>query len=85
MKSALEAYESDDITPMQRFVTSHEHGFVSEFSTHKWMYSGKDLCKLLTQSGFSNVRVTPFRESDFPDVNLLDIRGGLHVDAQKTN
>lgn len=84
MRNALRAYESGDINPMQRFVTNHEHGFISEFSTHKWMYSGNDLCQLLTQSGFSNVKVTPFRESEFPDVNLLDIRGGLHVDGEKS-
>ena len=41
---------------------------------HQWVYDAESLGHLLVEAGFSNVVTGTYREGDFPDLHILEIR-----------
>jgi predicted SAM-dependent methyltransferase len=51
---------------------------------HQWLYDEASLTLLLHEGGFIDVRTRAFRESDLPDIELLEHReGSLFVEARR--
>jgi Methyltransferase domain len=50
---------------------------------HQWLYDTSSLMLLLEEGGFSNIRVCGFRESELPNIELLEDRDGLFVEARR--
>ncbi|MBX7151373.1 methyltransferase domain-containing protein [bacterium] len=82
IKSALQTYPQD-VTMLQRFVTTDIVGFNSYYSNHRWMYNFYEMKSILESAGFSQISEKPFKSGNIQDVALLDTRGGLHVEAIK--
>jgi predicted SAM-dependent methyltransferase len=50
---------------------------------HQWLYDEASLTQLLREGGFIDVRTRGFRESELPDIELLEHRdGSLFVEAR---
>jgi SAM-dependent methyltransferase len=54
------------------FFDTIKHIFVGE-RHHLWMYDGESLCRLLSNSGFSNPRILKPGETTIPDPGHLDL------------
>jgi predicted SAM-dependent methyltransferase len=51
---------------------------------HQWLYDEASLTRLLREGGFSDVQTRAFRESDLPDIELLEHRDrSLFVEARR--
>jgi predicted SAM-dependent methyltransferase len=52
---------------------------------HLWMYDAPSLNAMLTEIGFENVAVCPYRQGRIPDCDVLDNRPdeSLHLEAEK--
>jgi predicted SAM-dependent methyltransferase len=51
---------------------------------HQWLYDEESLTRLLRESGFVDVMRRGFRESELPDIELLEDReGSLFVEARR--
>ena len=80
---ALEEYNKGRIEPIQEYVTRKESGYLDSFSGHKWMYNFKEMSEMLAEAGFSDIREYDFKTGRIPDVEKLDCREGLIVEAIK--
>lgn len=80
---AVEEYSKGDIRSIQDYVTRKRTGFVDNFSTHKWMYNYAELEMLLKDKGFKDITECSYGEGKIPDVEKLDVRPGLIVEAIK--
>jgi predicted SAM-dependent methyltransferase len=50
---------------------------------HQWLYDEASLVQLLSEGGFVDVQTRGFRESELPDIDLLEDRdGSLFVEAR---
>jgi predicted SAM-dependent methyltransferase len=83
IKEAVLAYENGDIEKIQPFVTSELAGFTNKFSVHKYIYNYSALEKALSIAGFVNMSEQSAGKGNIRDVDKLDIRGGLFVEAMK--
>lgn len=83
MKTAIIAYEKGDIEKIQPYVTSERVGFINKYSNHKFMYNLGEIQKILAQVGFVNISQKEFGVGRVPDVETLDTRDGLFVEAIK--
>ncbi len=83
IKEAVRSYEKGDLTNIQKFVTQRAFGYQSAYGNHQWMYDFKEMQSLLSSAGFTDIREKEFRKGDMEDVEMLDTRGGLHVEAIK--
>lgn len=83
LRAALLAYETGDIEPIQRWVTDSRSGFLGPYSRHRWMYNVADLSAALSAAGFTAVIERAFREGRIPDVEQLDTRSGIYVEATR--
>lgn len=83
LESAIQAYKSGDTAPVQRFVTEEYVDLKDNFSHHRYMYTGPNLIALLEQAGFANCQLCQSGEGNFPDINLLENRPGVIVEAIK--
>lgn len=83
MKEAIADYESGGIEKIQKFVTSPAAGYLSHFSNHRWMYNFRELESVLAKVGFKEINEMEFKKGNIPDVEMLDTRNGLFVEAVK--
>ncbi|MBL7996227.1 methyltransferase domain-containing protein [bacterium] len=83
IRKALHCYDNSDILPIEKYVTNSSSGYLSEYSNHRWMYNFDELKKILAAAGFAQIEERSFREGRLPDVEILDTRGGLHVEGIK--
>lgn len=83
MEEAIAVYKQGDVSKVQRFVTIEEQGYLPAYSFHRWMYNFENMKKSLEQAGFTQVQQFSFKEGNIPDVDGLDTRGGLIVEAVK--
>ncbi len=81
--NALSEYRSGNIEPIQKHVTNLQIGFMDSFTGHKWMYNFNELQQLLREAGFSQVSECEYKKGNIPDVEVLDTRTGLTVEAVK--
>jgi predicted SAM-dependent methyltransferase len=83
IKEAIVEYDQGKIEDIQKYVTSEHSGYVSSFSHHRKMYNFIELKKSLKTVGFKNIREFQFKKGNIPDVELLDTREGIFVEAVK--
>jgi predicted SAM-dependent methyltransferase len=83
MKLALEKYECGSTDLVQPFVVSDIIGFVSTYSAHRYMYNEGTLKELLSNAGFIDAKSFAMHEGEIPDVEKLDTRIGIFVEAKK--
>jgi predicted SAM-dependent methyltransferase len=83
IRQALERYEAGEITDIQPFVTTNVVGYSNKYSNHRWMYNFTELRSALETAGFTQVVEQSYRKGRIPDVEKLDNRGGLLVEAIK--
>ena len=51
--------------------------------SHKWFWGNTELKSTLRRIGFKNVIECAFKQGDFPDLECLEHRKGLIIQAQK--
>lgn len=83
MRRALVEYDQGSVEPIQKFVTGDTTGFNNKYSNHRWMYNFAEMRLLLAKAGFRDIVERSFRVGAIPDVERLDTRGGLFVEAVK--
>lgn len=81
LRAALAEFDDGDPTALQPFVTSDRVGYYSPFSTHRWMYDFGEMERALQEAGFERVEERQRGEGEIPDVERLDTRRGLFVEA----
>jgi len=84
IKEAITSYENDDISKIQKYVTSECIGFNNIYKNHRYMYSFLEMQTILAQAGFENISEKQFGVGSIPDVKTLDTRDGLFVEAMKS-
>jgi predicted SAM-dependent methyltransferase len=50
---------------------------------HQWLYDAESLKRLLLEAGFTDVSFRGYRESELPEIELLEHRTGLHAEARR--
>jgi predicted SAM-dependent methyltransferase len=67
---------------LMRSEESHRGGLLyrlysagQDFHSHKWMYDGNSLTKLMSEAGFSDCTIRGFRESEVPHIDLVESAG----------
>jgi hypothetical protein len=50
---------------------------------HQWLYDAESLGRLLVEAGFVDVAFRGFRESELPEIELLEHRTGLFAEARR--
>ena len=83
MKQAIEEFEKGNNQPIQTFVTEPYQDLMDSFSHHHFMYDGSALQKIISQVGFTEVEIKQLGEGKFPDLNLLEKRKSVIVEAKK--
>lgn len=83
IEKAIIAYKNGDINEIQLYVTSKTVVFRNRFSNHKFMYNFSEMESLLSGIGFINISDRSFGVGEIPDVENLDKRNGLFVEAIK--
>ena len=83
IRKALLSYDNGDILPIEKYVTNLSSGYLSAYSNHRWMYNFVEMKKMLMAAGFTQIEERSFRKGRLPDVEILDTRGGLHVEGIK--
>lgn len=84
IRIALEAYDRGNVIPIEKYVTQSASGYLSEYSNHRWMYNFEELKTVLSEAGFVNIVQKSFGVGQLPDVEILETRSGLHVEASKS-
>ena len=83
ISKALEDYQHGDVVSIQTYVTSSAASYRGPYSFHKWMYNFLEMERLLRESGFRDIRREDYKVGRILDVELLDTRAGLYVEATK--
>ena len=83
MREAINAFENGDIEKIQPFVTSGQVGYNNEYRNHRVMYDYSEVRKVLSHPGFVDISEKSFGVGEMPDVESLDTRSGLFVEAIK--
>jgi len=83
MKNALIAFEKGDGIPVQEFVSQPYEEYNDPFSNHRFMYHAEALRSRLADAGFSEINQVLPGTGVFPDLSLLENRGGLIMEAVK--
>lgn len=83
IKEAIDEYEKGNIKKIQKFVTSDIVGYNSKFSNHRFMYNHNELYNLLQTIGFVEIERRYLKKGNIQDVELLDTRNGLILEAKK--
>jgi predicted SAM-dependent methyltransferase len=83
IEKALKEYKIGNIDQVQHYVTSEIIGFNDRYSNHRYMYNFDKLKILFEEFGFKNIKQHKFKEGAIPDVELLDTRESLFVEAFK--
>jgi SAM-dependent methyltransferase len=83
MKTAIIAYEKGDLEKIQPYVTLERVGFINKYSNHKFMYNFAEIQKILAQVGFANISEKQRGIGNISNVQELDTRDGIFVEAMK--
>ena len=83
IKQAIQDYESGSFETVQRYVTVRDNSYKDPFFSHKHMYNFKEISKLLSSVGFTNIIESSFNDSSIPNFKNLDTKYGLIVEASK--
>lgn len=83
IKISIMAYEQGDYDEIQPYVTSKRDEYVSSFSNHGYMYNFQLLERSLEKCGFTNIEEFSFRKGNILDVEKLDTRPSLFIEAIK--
>jgi len=83
IRQAITQYEAGDISGIQPFVTSDIVGYTNKYGHHRWMYNFAEMRDALRRAGFVQISEEKFREGRIPDVEKLDTRVGIFVEASK--
>lgn len=83
MKLALRSLENGDAAPIQEFVTQPYDEYNDPFSYHRFMYHSGALKNRLAEAGFTEVNQVERGKGKFPDLEVLENRGGLILEAIK--
>lgn len=83
MKTALATYDAGDPSLVQKYVTKKRTGYTNHYSHHRYMYNYEDLKGLLESCGFVEVGRRTKGQGAIRDVECLDTREGLFVEAVK--
>jgi predicted SAM-dependent methyltransferase len=83
MREAVEQYASGDVKAVQPYVTSNIVGFNNAYNNHRWMYNFCEMRGALERAGFTDVVERTYHEGKFPDIQRVETRGGLTVEAVK--
>jgi len=92
MKEAINDYDSGGIEKIQKFVTAgfaatgiagYMAFFQHYFHHHRWMYNFRELEAALAKVGFKEIKEMEYQKGNIPDVEMLDTRHGLFVEAAK--
>jgi len=77
---ALNPRTEIETNAVRRFVWRNISG-----AQHQWMYDAESLSAMFEEAGFSTVRVSGYRESTMPDIDLLETRSeSVFVEANKS-
>jgi SAM-dependent methyltransferase len=83
MRNALDAFDKGDEIPVQEFVTQPYEEYSDPFSNHRYMYHAAALQLRLQEAGFSEITQVQRGTGKFPDLGILENRGGLIMEAVK--
>ncbi len=83
IKEAIKEYENKNINNIQKYVTTSIVGYNSYYSNHRYMYNYLELKKLLKKCGFRDVNEREISKGKIKDVEILDTREGIFVEARK--
>ena len=79
----VEQYRAGNIAPIEKFVTYNFSGFQNNYSNHWHMYNFTEMKQLLEEAGFQHIAEYAFGKGNIPNVEQLDTREGLFVEAVK--
>lgn len=68
---------------IQHFITVEHKDYLPAFSNHRWMYDFTEMSEVLANIGYINITRHSYRKGQIPDVEALDTRDGLFVEAVK--
>lgn len=80
---AVGSYKKGDDEKIMPYVTSGNYGFVNEYSCHRYMYNYSSLQKLLKACGYRVIELTQIGIGKLIDIQYLDTREGLYIEAIK--
>ena len=83
IRQAVRQYEAGDVSAIQAFVTSNGVGYTNKYDNHRWMYNFAEMREALRRAGFVQITEVRFRQGRIPEVEKLDTRGGIFVEASK--
>ncbi|MBN1950889.1 MAG: class I SAM-dependent methyltransferase [Bacteroidales bacterium] len=83
IRQALKEYEAGETDHIQKYVTQEQFGYIKEMSCHRWMYNAASLGEILANAGFKQVTECSRGTGRMIDVDKLDTRDGLVLEAVK--
>ncbi len=84
IQEAVDKYKSgNNKHAIQHFVTIEHQGYLPAFSNHRCMYDLAEMTELLEAVGYRDVARCTYRSGNIVDVDKLDTREGLMVEAVK--
>jgi predicted SAM-dependent methyltransferase len=83
ISESLDEYKKGNYKAIQPYVTVSTTGYVDKFAHHRFMYNFSLLKELLEECGFRNIEEKTFQQGNIKDVEILDFREGLYVEAVK--
>ncbi|MFW9973110.1 MAG: methyltransferase domain-containing protein [Candidatus Odinarchaeota archaeon] len=83
IKASIIAYDKGDYNKIQPYVTSKKYDYLSQYSSHRYMYNFHSLKESLENTGFIEVKEFQMKRGNIPDVEKLDTRPSLFVEAIK--
>ena len=83
MKEAIQSYENGNQEGVRQYLTEKYVRLTDTFSHHRNMYNFNTLSQLLRDCGFENIVERTSGNGEIPEVEILDTRKGLFVEAIK--
>lgn len=83
IENAINEYKNGNTQKVQKYVTSDIVGHYPKFSVHRYMYNFEELKYMLENAGFIDIEQKSFKKGSIPNVEKLDTRNGLIVEARK--
>lgn len=84
IRKAIQDYDKGEVVTVQRYVTVKDNAYKDPFFSHKHMYNFKEVSRILSGVGFTNIIESSFNGSHIPNFKGLDTRHGLMVEASKS-
>lgn len=82
LEEKIKSYrKNSDTKELQKYLTVPEHN--SEFGFHKRIYNFEELKSILEKSGFKKVARKKSRQGNFLELDNLDLKDGLIIEAEK--